>query len=137
MAWMHNADAEPARSVAGFGDHPTSVSLFASIMLGLYQRDRTSEGCKVTTTLMANGAWSNSCQIQAAFCKAEAPPRTTRKKSDNPLVNHYVTRDGQRFLLCGLDATKDWPRLCRALGMPELADEPRFGTHALRSANGT
>ena len=47
MGSLHNADAEPARSPAGFGDHPTSVSLFAAIMLGLYQRDRTGEGCKV------------------------------------------------------------------------------------------
>src|SRR5262249_8098388 len=118
MGLMHNADAEPARSVCGFGDHPTSSALFGAIMLGLYQRDRTGNGCKVSTSLMANGAWSNSCQIQAAFCNAEPPPKTTRRASTNPLVNHYVARDGERFILCCLDTVKDWPRLCKAMGRP-------------------
>src|SRR5216684_5753512 len=48
MGRMHNADAEPARSPAGFGDHPTSMSLFAAILLGLYSRDHTGAGCKVS-----------------------------------------------------------------------------------------
>jgi crotonobetainyl-CoA:carnitine CoA-transferase CaiB-like acyl-CoA transferase len=136
MDLMHNADAEPARSVCGFGDHPTSVTLFAAIMLGLYQRDRTGSGCKVSTSLMASGAWSNSSLIQAALCKAEPPEPTTRKNSNSPLVNHYLTKDGKRFILCGLDPVKDWVRLCTAVGIPELIDAPRFSSQALRAANG-
>jgi crotonobetainyl-CoA:carnitine CoA-transferase CaiB-like acyl-CoA transferase len=136
MDLMHNADAEPARSVCGFGDHPTSVTLFGAIMLGLYQRDRTGSGCKVSTSLMASGAWSNGSQIQAAFCNAELPERTTRKNSTTPTVNHYLTRDGKRFMLCGLDPIKDWIRLCTAVGMPELIGTPRFSTPAARAANG-
>ncbi|MEO7653109.1 MAG: CoA transferase, partial [Bryobacteraceae bacterium] len=116
MGIMHNADGEPCRSPAGFGDHPTSVTLFASIMLALYQRERTGEGCKVSTSLMANGAWSNSCQIQASFCKASLPARATRKETENPLVNHYLARDGHRFMLCCLEPVIDWKRLCTALG---------------------
>jgi crotonobetainyl-CoA:carnitine CoA-transferase CaiB-like acyl-CoA transferase len=136
MDQIHNADAEPARSVCGFGDHPTSVALFAAIMLGLYQRDRTGSGCKVSTSLMANGAWSNSSFIQAALCKAEPPEPTTRKGSNNPVVNHYLTKDGKRFLLCGLDPVNDWVRLCTAIGMPELIGAPKFQTPAARAANG-
>jgi crotonobetainyl-CoA:carnitine CoA-transferase CaiB-like acyl-CoA transferase len=136
MDLMHNADAEPSRSVCGFGDHPTSVVLFAAIMLGLYQRDRTGSGCKVSTSLMASGAWSNGSQIQAAFCNATPPEPNTRKNSNNPLVNHYLTKDGKRFMLCGLDPVKDWVRLCTAIGMPELIGAPKFNTPAARSANG-
>ena len=137
MNMMFNADAEPTRSVCGFGDHPTSVSLFAAIMLGLYNRDRTGVGCKVSTSLMASGAWSNSCQIQAAICNAEAPERTTRKNCSNAMVNHYLTKDGERFVLCCLDPVRDWACLCKAAGMPELIGDPRFDTPAARAANGT
>src|SRR6266550_8405967 len=136
MDLMHNADAEPARSVCGFGDHPTSVTLFAAIMLGLYQRDRTGSGCKVSTSLMASGAWSNSSMIQAALCKAEPPEPNTRKASNNPLVNHYLTKDGKRFMLCGLDPVKDWASVCTAAGIPELIGAPKFSTPAARAANG-
>jgi crotonobetainyl-CoA:carnitine CoA-transferase CaiB-like acyl-CoA transferase len=136
MGLLHDADAEPARSPAGFGDHPTSVALFGAIMLGLYQRDRTGAGCKVSTSLMANGAWSNSCQIQAAICKAESPPPVTRRATNNPLVNHYLSRDGERFMLCCLDAAKDWTRICAAIGCAELTGDARFITFQGRSTHG-
>ena len=44
MQTMHNADAEPSQSPAGFGDHPTSMALFGGIMLGLYRREITGQG---------------------------------------------------------------------------------------------
>jgi formyl-CoA transferase len=135
MYSMHNGDAEPVQSPAGFGDHPTSMSLFAGIMLALYRRQLTGEGSRVTTSLMANGAWSHSCAIQAALCGAQFMPKWTRKNAINPLVNHYLTRDGHRIFFCLLDPPRDWPNLCRALGFPELIDDPRFNTTVGRREN--
>jgi crotonobetainyl-CoA:carnitine CoA-transferase CaiB-like acyl-CoA transferase len=137
MSTMHNADAEPAQSPAGFGDHPTSMALFGGIMLGLYQRERTGKGLNITTSLMANGAWANSCGIQAALVGAQFEPKRTRTTTVNPLVNHYVTRDKRRFLTCCLDPRKDWPNLCRALAREDLIDNLRFATPELRRVNGS
>lgn len=136
MNSMHNGDAEPAQSVAGFGDHPTSMALFAGIMMGLYRREMTGKGMNLTTSLMANGAWANACGIQAALLGAEFLPKWTRSTTVNPIVNHYVTRDKQRFLTCCLDQNRDWPNLCRSLGRPDLVDDPRFLTPELRRGNG-
>src|SRR5260370_4776344 len=55
MYTMYNADGEPCRAPTGFGDHPTAMTLFASIMLGLFQRQTSGKGIKVATSLMANG----------------------------------------------------------------------------------
>jgi formyl-CoA transferase len=136
MHTMHNADAEPTPSPAGFGDHPTSMALFGGIMLGLYRRQITGQGMNLSTSLMANGAWANACGIQAALVGAEFLPKWTRSTTVNPIVNHYVTRDKQRFITCCLDPKKDWPNLCRALDHPELIDDSRFATPELRRANG-
>jgi crotonobetainyl-CoA:carnitine CoA-transferase CaiB-like acyl-CoA transferase len=136
MSYMHNADAEPVPSPPGFGDHPTAMSLFAGIMLGLYRRAITGQGMNVTTSLMANGAWSNACAIQAALVGAEFLPRRTRTTTANPIVNHYVTRDQRRFITCCLDPRKDWPNLCRALDHPEWIEDTRFATPQVRRANG-
>jgi formyl-CoA transferase len=138
LMWtMHNADAEPCRAPTGFGDHPTAMTLFAAIMLGLYRRTVSGEGSKVSTSLMANGAWSNANMIQAALLGAKFLPRTKRTTGANPLVSHYVTRDQKRFLTCCLAPQKDWPNLCRALGREELIEDERFRTPALRQANNT
>ncbi|MGH9664548.1 MAG: CaiB/BaiF CoA transferase family protein, partial [Bryobacteraceae bacterium] len=135
MDVMHNGDAEPCQSPSGFGDHPTAMTLFGGIMLALYRRQISGNGSKVTTSLVANGVWSNSCQVQAAMCGATFLPKWTRKTTVNPLVNHYVTRDGQRFIFCLLDPKKDWLALCRALGLEKLAGDARFATPEARRAN--
>src|SRR5215831_7284439 len=137
MWMMHNADGEPCRSVTGFGDHPTAMTLFAAIMLGLYRRAVTGQGSKVSTSLMANGAWSNANLIQAAMLGAKFLPRTSRKTVANVLVNHYVTRDKKRFLTCCLDTKKDWPNFCRALSREDLIEDPRFCTPELRQSRST
>jgi crotonobetainyl-CoA:carnitine CoA-transferase CaiB-like acyl-CoA transferase len=135
MYGMHNGDAEPVQSPAGFGDHPTSVTLFASIMMALYQRQITGRGTRVFTSLLANGIWSHGCGIQAALCGAEFYPKWTRKTAISPLVNHYVARDGQRMFFCLLDPVRDWRHLCQALQFEELHDDPRFSTTKARQEN--
>ncbi len=70
-----------------------------------------------------------------ALAGAEFQPRRTRKAAINPLVNHYVSGDGKRFILCCLDPQKDWANLCRAARRPELIDDERFRTTAERRAN--
>jgi crotonobetainyl-CoA:carnitine CoA-transferase CaiB-like acyl-CoA transferase len=136
MFGMHNGDSEPVQSPAGFGDHPTSMTVFAAILLALYQRQITGRGSKVSTSLMANGVWSNGCSIQAALCNAQFLPKWTRKNAINPLVNHYVARDGHRLFFCLLDPPRDWPNLCRALALDRLIEDPQFSTVAARRANG-
>jgi formyl-CoA transferase len=137
MYTMYNADGEPCRAPTGFGDHPTAMTLFAAIMLGLYRRAISGSGSKVSTSLMANGAWSNANFIQAALLGAKFLPRTKRTTVSNPLVGHYVTRDQRRFLTCCLAPTKDWPNLCRALDREDLIDDERFRTPEQRRLNST
>ena len=51
---------EPVNLPAAMGDHNTATALFAAVMTGLYQRERTGKGCRVSTSLLANGAWTNT-----------------------------------------------------------------------------
>ena len=60
-----NADAEPAISMPGMGDHPTAMAMYGAIVTALYKRQLTGEGSEVTTSLLSNGLWSNGCQVQA------------------------------------------------------------------------
>ena len=135
MNTIHNAGADPTQSPCGFGDHPTSMALYGAIVTALYQRLKTGEGMKVSTALIANGVWSNSCQVQASLLGAKRPPRWARENSINPLVNHYLTADGKRMLFVFLVPGRDWVNLCDAIGHPELADDPRFNTFPFRTQN--
>ena len=135
MGIVHNSNADPVSSPCGFGDHPTSMALYGAIVTALYQRTQTGKGMKVSTALIANGAWSNACQIQGALLGAKRPKRWSRHNSINPLVNHYLTADGKRMLFVFLVPGRDWISLCDAIGQPELALDPRFTTFPLRTEN--
>ena len=114
-----------AWSTPGMGDHPTATALFGAIMTALYRRERTGKGTEVSTSLMANGAWSNGCFIQGALMDVEFTHRTDPAPR-HPFGDIYDTSDERQVALAMVDARKEWPKLATALGRAELLDDPRF-----------
>ena len=127
--------APPGISVPGMGDHPSAMALFGAIMLALYQRERTGRGCKVGSSLLANGIWSNGIYTQAALCGADPFRHVDCRTPDNALANLYETSDGAWIVLVMVQEDKLWPGFCRALARPELVTDPRFATRAERRAH--
>jgi crotonobetainyl-CoA:carnitine CoA-transferase CaiB-like acyl-CoA transferase len=132
---MTGSDGTPAAPRPGLGDHPTAMAMFGAIMLGLYQREKTGRGGKVGTSLIASGAWANACDLQARFCKAVFPQVVPGGAPPNPLAAGYMTHDGKAFVLVQLDPDHEFPRLCEALGFPEVAATELFSSNAARSEN--
>ena len=135
MMSVTGTDGSPGAPRPGMGDHPTSMSMFGAIMLGLYRRERTGRGSRVSTSLLASGAWANACDIQAKLCDAVFPERGAEKHPPNPLTAVYAARDGKLFLLVQIDPDNEFPRLCRAFGQPELAEGELFATNEGRAMN--
>lgn len=133
MARAH-ADATPGRAPSGMGDHPSAMTLFASILMALYQRERTNKGALVQSSLIANGAWANAVMAQAALTGAKFIPRPPREQGANALSNYYRCRDGKWLILTALNEGRQWPALLEALGRTDLITDPRFVTKADRHA---
>lgn len=128
------SDTEPALSMPGMGDHPTAMAMYAAIVTALYRRQATGKGGVVHTSLIANGLWSNSCQVQASLLGYELtgrPPRGQR----GAMVETYTTADGRSFILTTTNPARDWPLLAKAMGHPEWLEDPLFATPADRFAN--
>lgn len=126
---------DPARSMPGMGDHPTGLALLSAILLALLRRQRTGKGGLVHSSLLANGYWSNAYMAQAALCGATVPQRPRREAAANALSNHYRCRDGRWFILTAANEAKEWERFPTAVGRPELAEDPRFGSQEERQKN--
>ncbi len=135
MTSVTGLDGSPGAPRPGFGDHPTSMSMFGAIMLGLFQRERTGKGMRVTTSLLASGAWANACDIQAKLCNAVFPERGPGNHPPNPLTAIYSSRDARMFLLVQIDPDNEFPRLCQAFGQPQLATGELFSTNEGRTVN--
>lgn len=129
-------DGQPPHfSLPAQGDRATAMAFVAGIMLALYQRERTGKGTSVSTSLLANGLWSNGVYAQAALVGAFLPLRPPRDRPRSALTNIYRTRD-DRWLLLGLPMEDTmWPRLCQAIERPELEADTRFAGMPARRAN--
>ena len=115
----------PAWSTPGMGDHPTATALFGAIMTALYRREKTGKGTEVSTSLMANGAWSNGCFIQGALMDVEFKDRTDPPPR-HPFGDIYETKDERQVALAMVDALKEWPKLVNALEREDLLSDQRF-----------
>jgi crotonobetainyl-CoA:carnitine CoA-transferase CaiB-like acyl-CoA transferase len=128
-------DAAPARSLPGMGDHPSSMGFYSAIVTALYRRERTGQGGMVSSSLLANGLWSNGCYVQARLCGAEVHGRPSREQTANACTNTYRCRDGRWFMLTVINEARQWMPLLNALGREDLQSDPRFATQAARRAN--
>jgi len=128
------SETEMALSMPGMGDHPTAMAMYSAIVTALYRRQLTGKGGVVATSLMANGIWSNSCQVQAALCGYELTGRPARG-ARGVMGEAYKTADGRAFILTTTNPARDWPLLARAMGHPEWLQDARFATPADRMAN--
>jgi len=126
MDVLHEPDAPPAFQRPGIGDHAASLALVAGILAALRMRDHTGVGQVVETNLMHTGFYIQGNDASCALVAKHDPPRHDRKKPINPLWNHYPTRDGRWLFLSMIDGDRYFPRLCTAVGRPELAQEERF-----------
>ena len=135
MTSVTGADGSPSGARPAMGDHPTAATLFGAIMLGLYRRERSGRGSKVSTSLMAAGAWANSVDIQAKLCGARFPERRAGARPINPLIAAYPSSDQHAMIIALLDPEREFARLCQALGEPDLATSPLFATGEARKEN--
>jgi len=128
-------DGQPPHfSLPAQGDRATAMSLVAAIMMALYWRERTGRGTAVSTSLLANGLWSNGVYAQAALLGAFLPLRPPRERPRSALANLYRTGDGRWLQLSLPLEDVMWPRLCRAIGRPELETDARFADTPSRRA---
>jgi crotonobetainyl-CoA:carnitine CoA-transferase CaiB-like acyl-CoA transferase len=135
MMSIHGEPGEPAVSLEGsFGDLTTGMTLVAGVMTALYERERTGSGQLVSTSLLGAGVWVGAHYLQQMLSTG-VPRRRLSRTARNPLRNTYVTADGRWVQLVMPQGDRYWPRLCEALGLDDLANDPQFSTFQERDEN--
>jgi crotonobetainyl-CoA:carnitine CoA-transferase CaiB-like acyl-CoA transferase len=112
----------------GSGDHPTGMALLSAVLLALLARERSGRGTRVSCSLLASGAWSNSVMIQAKLLGAQFQERRPREDARSFTSVYYRAGDRRLFKMAVVDTRRDWPKVCRAIGRPDLIDDPRYAT---------
>ena len=119
----------------GMGDHSTGVSFAGAISAALYKRERTGVGQMVSTSLLRQGVYTISFDLNMVLGWGNHPAIGRRAEMRNPTANNYRAGDGRWFWVVGLDAQRHWPPLARCAGHPEWIDDPRFDNPLSRAVN--
>lgn len=137
MEALRAKNANPVGIPVGMGDMNTATALFASIMSGLYRREKTGEGCKVSTSLLENGVWSNGISIQAELAGATTMPKFSNDEWPQPTINGiYKTKDGRHIVIVQMNE-RALPDMYQNIGAFELIGDERFKDNVSRFKNST
>lgn len=130
---MGEPDRKPSRAGISLGDSLAGLFSAFGALTALHHRDRTGEGQVIDTSIY---------ESVLAFMEGLVPEYQfegyTRERSGSVLPsiapsNIYDGSDG--MVIVAANQPTVFARLCKAIGRPELVDDPRFSTHAARGAN--
>jgi crotonobetainyl-CoA:carnitine CoA-transferase CaiB-like acyl-CoA transferase len=127
---LANSDGVPLNARGGIGDHISALAALAGLLAAVLEQRQTGRGRVVEVSLLRTGTyvlgWDLSLQETVGkVAKAEA-----RHANQTPLMNSYRTKDGRWFFFTGLEADRHVEAVYRALGRPDLHDDPRFADAA-------
>jgi crotonobetainyl-CoA:carnitine CoA-transferase CaiB-like acyl-CoA transferase len=131
MNQMRHKGNEPFQAMAGLGDHPTGVALYASIVTALLKRERTGRGSRAHTSLLANGLWSASCFAQAAWADADFSTIPGQRLT----TALYETRDGRWLQFSMVRTEEAFDAMLMALDRPDWLADERFASLETRVAH--
>lgn len=127
--------AAPA-SQLGFADQAGAIASAYAILAALLVQQRTGVGQQIETSLLGSMLWLQATRVVIRVASGQEPVIKERTEVPNPLYNYYKARDG-RWLWLGrwTDPDRYWPAWCRALGIEELQNDPRFSNLETRTKN--
>lgn len=123
---------QPPFQRGGMGDHGAGMTMASGICAALLARERSGRGQVVSTSLLRQGLYTISFDLNTALRFGVPLGVATHATMANPVINNYQDRDGRWFWLIGLEGDRHWPDLCRAVGRPEWIDDERYADAAAR-----
>jgi crotonobetainyl-CoA:carnitine CoA-transferase CaiB-like acyl-CoA transferase len=122
------------------GGHPTKVGVAISdvvtglyaaigILAGLIGRPDAG-GQRVDISLLGSTLAVLVNQAQNAFVTGSSPSRLGNAHPNIVPYETFATADGELAVAVGSE--RQWPRFCEAIGLPDLASDPRFATNGDR-----
>ncbi|MBU9762630.1 CoA transferase [Mycobacterium sp. TNTM28] len=116
------------QGIPAFGDSIGGMNIAGGISAALFHRDRTGEALEVDVSLLSTAWWAAGASVTQGMETGETMrslmPGTTA--SVNPFMANYLTSDGGTINLCIVSPTGYIRDTFEHLGLPELADDPRF-----------
>lgn len=115
--------------IGAFGDSQGGMNIAGGISAALFHRGRTGEALEIDVSLLSTAWWACGSaidqSIESGKVSRSAMPMSGAVPG-NPFLGNFNTSDGGVINLCTLTPGTYARDLFAHLGLPELADDPRF-----------
>jgi len=123
-------DGEPTKVGVAIVDIVAGLMLGKAILAALFARERTGVGQKLETSLLEAEV---ACLINAGSNYLVGGVVPGRWGNAHPSIVPYQSfKSRDSYLVIGVGSEGIWRRFCQAIGMPGLADDPRFARNPQR-----
>ncbi|HEY3163582.1 MAG TPA: CoA transferase [Candidatus Limnocylindrales bacterium] len=131
------AGGRPTKVGVAITDVVTGLNGAVAVLAALVGREREAGGAgpmgqRIDVSLLGSALAMLVNQAQNAFA-GDVPGRLGNAHPNIVPYQAFDTADGAVAIAVGSE--RQWPRFCRALGLPALADDPAFATNGDRVAN--
>jgi crotonobetainyl-CoA:carnitine CoA-transferase CaiB-like acyl-CoA transferase len=124
---VDNPGSYPIYSPAGVADISAGSLLFGGICAALFNREKTGRGDKVSLSLFGTAVWTMG-YMNMITQKKYNYPYPKKRYEGKPTAIPYQCADGEWMMISVLEYDRYIRDLCAVLGIPELANDPRFAT---------
>jgi crotonobetainyl-CoA:carnitine CoA-transferase CaiB-like acyl-CoA transferase len=133
MSLTGSPDGPPFRVGASIADVLAGMTAFQGIVLALLRRQRTGEGGCVDVSLLESLLPTFAYHASTYLLTGKVPSRLGNRHPSLAPYETFEAADGPVVLAVGSESL--WRAFCRSMGEPELAEDARFRTNALRVSN--
>jgi crotonobetainyl-CoA:carnitine CoA-transferase CaiB-like acyl-CoA transferase len=123
----------PSKTGVAIVDVVTALYATVAVLAALYARRDSGRGQRVTVNLLHASLALLANQSSGWLASGEVPRALGNVHPSIEPFATYAAADGELMLLAGNDA--QFARLVHAIGVPELADDPRFRHNGDRVTN--
>ena len=127
------AGRPPIRIGPSVVDHGAGILGAYGIALALLERGKSGKGQKIDVDLFDTAVFYMSHFITHYFLTGQLPARMGSGNSTFVPYQVFQTKDSPIFV--GVFSEKSWKNFCRALGLDNLAGDPRYATNDKRCQN--
>jgi formyl-CoA transferase len=127
-------DAPPVRPGVIIADYLTALFNTIGVLAALVDRERTDKGQQVEVALYESVLRVMEWTVAAYDRLGIVRERAGNRLPNSAPLDNYETADG-RYVCIAAAGDVLFPRLCKAMGRPELVDDERFASLARRAEN--
>ncbi len=136
MSITGEPDGRPLKVGVAISDVVTGLYGAVAVLGSLVGRERGAAmagqgaGARIDLSLLESSLAVLVNQAQNAFVTGRAPARRGNAHPSIVPYETFATADGE--IAIGVGSERQWLRFCDAIGLPELASDPRFATNGAR-----